>query len=273
VLFAGISQPSIATDVTDRNDKTESSPQNSGAAESKDANSGASEPPQAQASDKNGEGTPAPAPEPNPLDIVTAERDKLREQLLRTAADFDNFRKRSKRDVDEARQRGKDDLVRDLLPVFDNLERAVQTADTASDMRSVVDGVRMVLKLFEDTTERMGLTRVKSAGERFDPAVHEAIQQQETDAHPPGTIISEVVPGYRFGQRLVRPAMVIVARKPSEPKPEEGKGGDAQAAPAGASARPPAASKTKSEPAPAGGNGAQDPRADGAARKDPKETE
>jgi molecular chaperone GrpE len=182
-------------------------------------------------------------PEPSPLEAMTAERDKLREQLLRTAADFDNYRKRSKRDVDDARQRGKDDLVRDLLPVFDNLERAVQTADTASDTRSVLEGIRMVLKLFEDTADRVGLERVPSVGERFDPAVHEAIQQQETDAQPPGTIVTEVVPGYRFGQRLVRPAMVVVARKPSEPKPDAaaaGKPGDTAPAQgsSGTTARP-----------------------------------
>lgn len=191
---------------------------------------------------ENGQAGPDAAP--SPLDLVTAERDKLREQLLRTAADFDNYRKRSKRDVDDARQRGKDDLVRDLLPVFDNLERAVQTADTASDMRSVLDGVRMVLKLFEDTAERVGLERVPSVGERFDPAVHEAIQQQETDAQAPGTIITEVVAGYRFGQRLVRPAMVVVARKPSEPKADAGKpvadGAQPAAAQGASTLRPPA---------------------------------
>ena len=73
----------------------------------------------------------------------------------------------------------------------------------------------MVLKLFEDTCERMGLTRVKSVGERFDPTMHEAIQQQETDDHPPGTILTEIVPGYMIGQRLLRAAMVVVARKAS----------------------------------------------------------
>lgn len=171
--------------------------------------------------------TSASAAEPaqGALDQVSSERDKLKDQLLRTAADFDNFRKRAKRDLDDARQRGKDDILRDLLPVFDNLERAVQTADTTSDLRSVVDGVRMVLKLFEDTAERTGLSRVKSVGERFDPAVHEAIQQQETNDHPPGTIVAEITPGYRFGQRLLRPALVVVARKPSETKPEGAAGG------------------------------------------------
>jgi molecular chaperone GrpE len=172
------------------------------------------------------------AGQPSELDQVKAERDKLREQLMRTAADFDNFRKRTKRDLDDVRQRGKDDLIRDLLPVFDNLERAVQTGTGAGDASSVLEGVRMVLKLFEDTVERLGLSRVPTVGQRFDPAVHEALQQQETDAHPSGTVIAEIAPGYRFGERLVRPAMVVVARKPAEkkvepPAPTNGKGSDA----------------------------------------------
>jgi molecular chaperone GrpE len=173
------------------------------------------------------------------LDQVKAERDKQREQLLRTAADFDNFRKRAKRDLDDAKARAKEDVVRELLPVFDNLERALSSSAGASDVSSVLEGVRMVLKLFEDTAERLGLVRVKAVGERFDPAVHEALQQQETEAQPPGTVIAEIAPGYRFGERLVRPAMVVVARKPAAPKPpdaesQNGKGSEA----ARASVRP-----------------------------------
>jgi molecular chaperone GrpE len=152
---------------------------------------------------------------------VTAERDQIRDQLLRTAAEFDNYRKRTRRDIDDARQRGKDDAIKEILPVFDNLERAVQAAEGAQSIDSVVEGVRMVLKLFDDTAERMGLTRVKSVGERFDPQVHEAIQQVETDQQPPGTILTEIVPGYQFGQRLLRAAMVVVARKPSGKSADE----------------------------------------------------
>lgn len=173
--------------------------------------------PQATAQTAAAEGQ-APEAAADPASELRGERDKLREQLLRTAADFDNYRKRSKRDVDDARQRGRDEIIRDLLPVFDNLERAVQTGPTVSDATSVLEGVRMVLKLFEDTTERLGLHRVKTVGERFDPAVHEALQQQESNEHPPGTIVAEIAPGYRFGERLVRPAMVVVARKPSDTK-------------------------------------------------------
>lgn len=160
---------------------------------------------------------------PDPLGAALAERDQIRDQMLRTAADFDNYRKRTRRELEEARTRGRDDALKEVLPVFDNLERAVAAAGNAQTIDSVVEGVQMVLKLFEDTSERMGLTRIKTVGERFDPAVHEAIQQQETDASPPGTILAEVVPGYMVGPRLLRAAMVVVARKPAA-KPPEGSG-------------------------------------------------
>jgi molecular chaperone GrpE len=94
----------------------------------------------------------------------------------------------------------------------------------------------MVLKLFEDTAERMGLQRIKTVGERFDPAMHEALQQQETDVQPPGTILAEVVPGYMFGARLLRAAMVVVARKPSKPAPTAESGANGEEKGGGASA-------------------------------------
>lgn len=171
---------------------------------------------------------PAAAPESD-LERVTAERDKKHEQLLRTTADFDNYRKRMRRELDEAKVKGQQDVVRDLLPVFDNLERAVQASGTANDAASVIEGIRMVLKLFEDTAERIGLTRIKTIGERFDPQVHEAIQQKESADAAPGTILAEVVPGYRFGEKLVRAAMVVVARKPADAKKSEPPAADGSA--------------------------------------------
>jgi molecular chaperone GrpE len=141
------------------------------------------------------------------------ERDKFKDQLLRTAADFDNFRKRTQKDLAEEKRRAKEDVVREFLPIIDNLERAVSASSSASDVAAIIEGVRMVLKLFEDQAGRLGLTKVKSVGERFDPAVHDAIQQVETDDHPPGTVIAEIVAGFRLGDKLVRPAMVVVARK------------------------------------------------------------
>jgi molecular chaperone GrpE len=170
------------------------------------------------------------------VDSAANERDQLKDQLLRTAADFDNFRKRARREMEDAKARGKDEAIKEVLPVFDNLERAVAAAENAQAISSVIEGVKMVLKLFEDTAERMGLKRIKALGERFDPAVHEAIQQQETDAHAPGTILNEVVPGYMFGPRLLRAAMVVVARKPTKPATDVNSGANGEAKGGGASA-------------------------------------
>lgn len=173
--------------------------------------------------EQEGDGPPdgaEPAAEPSPLEQLQAERDKLKDQLLRTAADFDNFRKRTRKDLEQAERRGKEDVLRELLPVFDNLERAVQAAQGATDVTGIQQGIEMVLKLFEDAAGRLGLERVRAIGERFDPSLHDAFQQVETEEHAPGTIIAEYQPGYRLGERLVRPAMVVVAKK----KPEEPKG-------------------------------------------------
>lgn len=163
--------------------------------------------------------TPEPPP-PDPLEQAKAESAKLRDQLLRTAADFDNYRKRSRREVDDAYKKGAEELLRALLPVFDNLERAVVHAEQTTDARAIAEGVKMVLKQFNDSLERVGIKRVGGVGQPFDPLVHEAIQQVESDEHPAGTVVAEVQPGYSFGDRLVRAAMVVVARpkaKASQP--------------------------------------------------------
>lgn len=151
----------------------------------------------------------------DPLAQLREERDRVRDQLLRTAADFDNFRKRARKEAEDAEKRGREDTIREMLPVFDNLERAVTAGTSATDTTAIVDGLKMVMKLFEDQIQRLGISRVPSIGERFDPTIHDAIQQQETAEHPPGVVIAEVVPGYRYGERLLRPAMVVVSRKPS----------------------------------------------------------
>ena len=151
-----------------------------------------------------------------PLEEALAEVARIRDQLLRTAADFDNFRKRTRREVDDAHKRGKEELLRELLPVFDNLERAVVHAGQASDAKAVADGVGMVLKQFADTLGKVGIKRIAAVGGPFDPSLHEAIQQVETNDHPAGTIVAEVQPGYAMGDRLVRASMVVVAK----PKPK-----------------------------------------------------
>lgn len=153
---------------------------------------------------------------PDPLESARAEAAKLRDQLLRTAADFDNYRKRSRREVEDAHKKGSEEMLRTLLPVFDNLERAVLHAEQADDAKAIAEGVRMVLKQFLDSIGRAGIKRVAGVGTPFDPLVHEAIQQVETDEHPAGTVVAEVQPGYMLGERLLRAAMVVVARPPSK---------------------------------------------------------
>jgi len=149
------------------------------------------------------------------LEKARAERHRMREQLLRIAADFDNFRKRSRKEIEEVRRRAIEDTLREVLPVVDNLERAAGAMSEASDVGAVAQGVQMVLRGFDDIASRLGLKRVPTVGHQFDPTCHDAMQQQETDQHAPGTIVAEVVPGYYLGDRLLRPAMVVVAKPPS----------------------------------------------------------
>jgi molecular chaperone GrpE len=152
----------------------------------------------------------------DPLASAQAEASRMKDAWLRSAADFDNFRKRTRREIEDARLSEREDLLKHFLPVFDNLERAIQSAQRSTDAKAVSDGLSMVLRQFVDVLGRKGITRVPTVGRPFDPAIHEAIQQVETGEHPPGTVIAEVQPGYMQGQRLMRPAMVVVAKPKSE---------------------------------------------------------
>jgi molecular chaperone GrpE len=103
-------------------------------------------------------------------------------------------------------------MLMELLPVFDNLERAVQHAEGAPEAGGVAAGLRMVLKQFIDTLEKAGVKRIVAVGEPFDPNRHEAIQHLESKDYPAGVVMAEVQPGYTMGDTLVRAAMVVVSR-------------------------------------------------------------
>jgi molecular chaperone GrpE len=152
------------------------------------------------------------AAELDPLEVARAEQAKLKDQLLRTLADFDNFRKRSRRELVDAERRGKDDMLKEFLPVFDNLDRASAHAETATDVKALADGIVLVLRQFADTLSKVGIERVPAVGQPFDPSVHEAVQQMETSDFEPGTIAAEVQAGYRNAEKLIRPALVVVAK-------------------------------------------------------------
>jgi len=183
-----------------------------------------------------GGGAPAAAgeaaqPAADPLATAQEEALQFKDKLLRTLADFDNFRKRSRREVDDARRTGRDHLLKELLPVFDNLERAVEHSLRAgsndTDWKGLGEGIALVVRQLKDTLGRLGIERIDALGHAFDPALHEAIQQLETSDHAPGTVAAEVQAGYREGDRLVRPALVVVAKaKPpdADASSEQGSG-------------------------------------------------
>ncbi|HSO40364.1 MAG TPA: nucleotide exchange factor GrpE [Labilithrix sp.] len=187
----------------------------------------------AEPSDKNGaanddaEETPptsgqaAPAEPVDPLAEAKAEAARFKEQWMRSAADFDNFRKRSRKELEDTRKAGREELLKDLLPVFDNLERAMTSAERATEVKPVAEGLKLVLRQFTDTLGRSGITKVPTLGLSFDPSMHEAIQQVESDEVAPGTVLAEVQPGYLQGERLVRAAMVVVAKPKAEVGPAE----------------------------------------------------
>lgn len=158
------------------------------------------------------EGAAASATEQDPLEAAKAEQAKLKDQLLRTLADFDNFRKRSRRELADAERRGRDDLLKEFLPVFDNLDRASAHAETATDIKALADGISLVMRQFADTLTKVGVERVVAVGKPFDPSMHEAVQQIETSDFEPGTIAAEVQAGYRNSEKLIRPALVVVAK-------------------------------------------------------------
>jgi molecular chaperone GrpE len=181
-----------------------------------------------EAAATNGDGA-APEPEPDPLEQAKAEAKRLRDQLVRTAADFDNFRKRARRDQDDAQKRGRETLLKELLPIFDNLERAAGHADSVTDIKSVAAGLKMVLKQFEQTLDRVGIARVVTVGKPFDPGQHEAIQHLDSAEHEAGVVMTEVQSGYVADGKLVRAALVVVSKGPG-PKPADDAGASDAAA-------------------------------------------
>jgi molecular chaperone GrpE len=133
------------------------------------------------------------------------------ERLLRAAADLDNFKKRAAREREEIQRFGVEKLVKDLLPVVDNLDRALAAAAPDDPLAT---GVRLVRTALEQALAKHGVVGFSAMGERFDPAVHEALMQVPTAEKPPGTVVLEHARGFKLNERLVRPAMVGVAVEP-----------------------------------------------------------
>jgi molecular chaperone GrpE len=137
-----------------------------------------------------------------------------RETALRSAADLDNARKRAQRDLQEGVRYANERLLKDFLPVADNLERALGHGSSTRDWASLEQGLLMTQKHFEDMLARHGVRPLTAVGQPFDPNLHEAMGTSESTEVPPNTVVSEVLRGWMLNDRLVRPALVSVARAP-----------------------------------------------------------
>jgi molecular chaperone GrpE len=170
--------------------------------------------------------------EPAPADVLvqeleaalaqkTQEHETTREQLLRLMADFDNYRKRTTRQHEEARQYATADLVIALLPGLDNLERAVHAAgqDLAPSSARIAEGVSMVLRQLKEALGKVGVREVQTQGLAFDPTRHEAVDIVSVPATDDGLIVEEVQHGYLLHERLLRPAKVVVGRAERDATP------------------------------------------------------
>lgn len=141
-----------------------------------------------------------------------SEVESYRESLMRLQAEFENFRKRQARERDEYRRSAAEKVIKALLPVLDNLERAVGHAD-GSDVGKLLEGLQLVAKQFREEMEGFGVKPIIALGEPFDPHLHEAMSRVETDGDPPdGTVVEEYQKGYLLNGRVLRPAMVGVAK-------------------------------------------------------------
>lgn len=141
------------------------------------------------------------------------------ERMLRAVADLDNYKKRAQKEKEDVQRYGIEKLLRDFLPVIDNLERALEASKQGTDIESLRQGVTMTRKQFEDTLGRNGVKGFTSVGQPFDPHVHEAMQQIETSEIPPNHVVVEMVRGYTLNDRLIRPALVAVAKAPAAAEP------------------------------------------------------
>ncbi len=154
-----------------------------------------------------------PVTEPTAEERLTAERDEFKDKWLRALADLDNQRKRSRREVDDARRFAQADLLRPLLDIADNFERALQAMDGSEEVTAagVRQGVELIHQNFRTVLRDRGVEPIEAAGTEFDPALHEAVAQVPSADHAAGIVIDVVQQGYRFGDLVLRPARVVIA--------------------------------------------------------------
>jgi len=188
------------------------------------------EPPAVTEAERPSPTDPAPAAPVSASDAVTADaraqveqlraeaRDN-RDRMLRLAADFENFKKRNERERQEYMRFANERLLREFLPVVDNMSRAVDAARKSGDSVAIVAGIDIVLQEMVKLLKKYGVEPVPAMGLAFNPAYHEALQQVESEEAPPGTVVAEIQRGYTLNGRVLRPSMVAVAAAPEVTSP------------------------------------------------------
>jgi molecular chaperone GrpE len=174
----------------------------------------------AAAAPQGGQG-PRPLGGPDELDRLRREIADLKDRSMRTLADFDNFRKRSERERQEAKRYALFEPLREFIGLVDNLERALSAGGAADDLKR---GVEMILRQMQELLRRHGVREVQAAGAPFDPALHEAVSREERPGIAAPTVVEELQRGYQLHDRLLRPAMVKVAVPAEGGKPGDGEG-------------------------------------------------
>lgn len=146
------------------------------------------------------------------IEKLEQENKELSDRLLRTMAEFDNYRKRVAREKDDLLKYGAEKMALDILPVADNFERALEQAKTAANAAAVVEGVEMIFKQFIATLDKFNIKPFDSIGQTFDPEKHEAMAHQESEEYGENTVMAEFQRGYFLNDKLLRPARVVVSR-------------------------------------------------------------
>lgn len=145
------------------------------------------------------------------IDELQQEVKKQGDLFIRSQADMENLRKRGKKEKEEWVKFANESLVKNLLPVMDNLENAISHSHSGNTVETLREGVELTLKGMKDALEKIGLKEIHAHGQPFDPCFHEAVSQQEDDSVPAGVVLHELQKGYSLNERLIRPAMVVVS--------------------------------------------------------------
>lgn len=155
------------------------------------------------------------APE-NELEGLRRDLQDANDRYVRARAEIDNYRKRAQRELADSRTATKAGTIEEFLTVFDHFQMAMNHAETSGDITALKQGMDMILKEFQRAFQNLGVEQIPAEGQPFDPSLHHAVAEEPNDEVPPGAVVREWKPGYRLGERLIRPASVVVSKGPED---------------------------------------------------------